>query len=78
LTLFDPIFSTDNASPQSTLVETDFIRIHGINLTHIGLKRFNETLFDYLDVLDKHIGDPQTEWKVKDEQSANTPIGTLS
>jgi hypothetical protein len=78
LTLFDPMFSTDNASPQSTLVETDFIRMHGINFTHIGLKRFNETLFDYLDVLDKHIGDPQTEWKVKDEQSANTPIGTLS
>jgi hypothetical protein len=64
LTLFDPIFSTDNVTPKSTLVDTRFIQLHGINFTHIDLERFGEALFDYLDVLDKHIGKPNSEWKV--------------
>ena len=70
MTLFDPVFSTDNPAPQNALVDATFIQLHGINFTHIGLGRFNETLSDYLDVLDKHIGNPQSEWKVKHEQSA--------
>ena len=63
LTLFDPIFSMDNAAPQS--VVTGFIRLHGLNFTHI-LGRFDDFLFDYLGVLDEHFN-LQSEWKVKAE-----------
>jgi hypothetical protein len=64
LTLFDPVFSTEDVAQKSTPVDTGFIQLHGINFTHIDLEKFDDALFDYLDILDKHIGNPQSDWKV--------------
>jgi Est1 DNA/RNA binding domain len=64
LTLFDPIFAPENVSHKSLPVDTGFIQLHGINFTHIDLEKFDEALYDFLDILDKHIGKPQSKWKV--------------
>jgi hypothetical protein len=62
---FLPIFSTENVTPESSLANTRFIQLHDINITKVHPERDSETLSDYLDVLDKHIRDRQSEWKVR-------------
>lgn len=64
LTLFDPIFAPDNRPQKAQPVDTAFIQLHGINFTHIDLETFEGALDDFLGVLDKHISDPKSKWKV--------------
>lgn len=66
LTLFDPIFAPDSVSQKALPVDTGFIRLHGINFTHIDLETFDEALDNFLYILDTHIGDPKSKWKVCD------------
>lgn len=63
LTLFDPIFSPEQAN-KNHHVDSGFIQLHGINFTHIDLEKFDDALFDYLDNLDQNIGKTESDWKV--------------
>ncbi|KAG0639286.1 hypothetical protein HOY80DRAFT_886553 [Tuber brumale] len=77
LTLFDPIFSPGHAFG-SHHVDAGFIKLHGINFTHIDLEKFDDALFDYLDNLDKNIGKTESDWKVSGAYIAICNITGLS
>ncbi|KAL7274419.1 hypothetical protein RUND412_002677 [Rhizina undulata] len=64
LTLFDPILNGD-VQTQKSLVDALFVKLHGINFTNIGLEKFEECLDEFLDILDKHIGNAAAKWKVQ-------------
>ncbi|KAG0132207.1 hypothetical protein HOY82DRAFT_591164 [Tuber indicum] len=50
LTLFDLIFSPEHIIKNH--VDARFIKLHGINFTHIDLGKFDDTLFDHLGYID--------------------------
>ncbi|KAG0126475.1 hypothetical protein HOY82DRAFT_491739 [Tuber indicum] len=77
LTLFDPIFSPEHVI-KNHHVDAGFIKLHGINFTHIDLEKFDDALFDYLDNLDKNIGKIESDWKVSGAYIAICNITGLS
>ena len=64
LTVFDPIFNPDVLGNKNRPVDAAFVQLHSITFTHIEFEKFDVSLDEFLDVLDKHISRPNYDWKV--------------
>jgi hypothetical protein len=63
LTVFDPIFNPEVFGVKSQPVDASFIQLHSITFTHIEFEKFDMALDEFLDLLDKHMG--EQKWKVQ-------------
>ncbi|KAI9845725.1 MAG: hypothetical protein M1837_004558 [Sclerophora amabilis] len=64
LTLFDPVLSGSGSTESRALpLDSLFIRLHGQVFSVVGLESFDQTLEEFLILLDSHIGQITAKWK---------------
>jgi rRNA-processing protein FCF1 len=77
LTVFDPIFNPEVLRPESQPVDSAFVHLHSITFTHVEFEKFDLALESFLDLLDTHISDLESDWKIQGVYMAVCNITSL-
>ena len=65
LSLFEPVLSNKSTASRSQPVDVSFVTLHGIWFTRIDMDRFDGVLYEYMNLLDKHISRVGEKWTVQ-------------